>query len=152
MLDVGSGAGLPGLALAIRRPDLRFVLIEPLQRRVAFLSEAVAALDLAERVSVLRGRAEEPRVQDLVGGARWVVARAVAPLPRLVTWCVPLLRPGGRLLAIKGSGASDELAALDRQAAELDVTETRIVQVGGGGLAEPTTVVMVRRSGERRGS
>ena len=69
VVDVGSGAGLPGLALAIRRPDLRVDLVEPLQRRVEFLTEAVAALDLGDRVRVLRGRAEEPRDRRAVGGA-----------------------------------------------------------------------------------
>ncbi len=110
IVDVGSGAGLPGLPMAIRRADLRVDLVEPMLRRTQFLTETVAELDLVDRVRVIRGRAEEPAIRLEAGNADWVVARAVAPLDRLVKWCLPLLAPGGRLLALKGRTAEDEVA------------------------------------------
>lgn len=104
VLDVGSGAGLPGIPLALVRPDLRITLVEPLLRRATFLGEVCQTLGL-DRVDVQRARAEElPR-----GATEAVVARAVAPLPRLLGWTLPLLRPGGRLVAMKGQGAQAEL-------------------------------------------
>jgi 16S rRNA (guanine527-N7)-methyltransferase len=105
VIDVGSGAGLPGIPLAVLRPDLRVTLLEPLLRRVTFLTETVAALDLADRVRVVRGRAEEHSEQYDV-----VVARAVAPLDRLVEWCAPLRRSSGVILALKGRSAGEEIA------------------------------------------
>ena len=109
VVDVGSGAGLPGIVLAVARPDLTITLVEPLARRTAFLSEAVTALGLDATVTVVRGRAE-----DLAGGppaaADVVTARAVAPLDRLAGWCLPLAAIGGRLLALKGASAADEVA------------------------------------------
>ncbi len=105
VVDVGSGAGLPGIPLAILRPDLRVTLLESLLRRANFLELAVEELGLGERVSVVRARAEEHR-----GTFDVVTCRAVAPLPRLVGWCLPLIAPGGRLLALKGSTAAEELA------------------------------------------
>jgi 16S rRNA (guanine527-N7)-methyltransferase len=104
VVDVGAGAGLPGIVIGIARPDLAVTLLEPLLRRVRFLSECVEELDLPN-VRVLRGRAEEHGGF----GADVVVARAVAPLARLATVCLPLLRPGGELLAIKGATADEEL-------------------------------------------
>ncbi len=104
--DVGSGAGLPGLVLAIGRPDLRVTLVEPLLRRTTFLTEAVEQLALAN-VEVVRDRAEAlhgHRSFDVV------TSRAVAPLDRLARWCLPLVVPGGRMLAMKGSSAADEVA------------------------------------------
>ncbi len=106
VVDVGSGAGLPGIPLAILRPDLRVVLLESLLRRVTFLELAAAELGLADRVQVVRARAEEHRSTYDV-----VTCRAVAPLPRLVDWCAHLLAPDGRLIALKGSSAEAELAA-----------------------------------------
>ncbi|WP_151083884.1 16S rRNA (guanine(527)-N(7))-methyltransferase RsmG [Nocardioides cynanchi] len=104
--DLGSGAGLPGLVLAIARPDLAVTLVEPMLRRTTFLNEACEALHL-ERVQVVRGRA-----QELVGERFDVVtARALAPLPKLLTWALPLVAPGGALLALKGSSAADEVTA-----------------------------------------
>lgn len=105
VVDVGSGAGLPGIPLAIRRPDVRMTLLESLLRRASFLEMAVSELGLADRVRVVRGRAEEHRETYDV-----VTCRAVAPLPRLISWCLPLLSPSGRLVALKGSTAGDELA------------------------------------------
>ena len=98
MCDLGSGAGLPGLVLAIARPDLDVIALEPLKRRAAFLAEAVAGLGL-DNVTVVRARAEESRGSIEVDV---VTARAVAPLARLARWGLPLCRPGGMLLAMKG--------------------------------------------------
>lgn len=126
--DLGSGAGLPGIVLALLRPDLDVVLLEPLQRRADFLTDVVADLALP-RTRVLRGRAEDVTGQLEV---EVVVARAVAPLDRLAGWAVPLLEPGGQLLALKGARAQAELAA----AAELDrlgVGARDILEVTGGG-------------------
>lgn len=105
VLDVGSGAGLPGIPLAIARPDLSVVLLEPLLRRYNFLVEAVAELELGDRVEVRRGRAEDLRESFEV-----VTARAVAPLGRLVGWTQQLFVPDGELLALKGSSAADEVS------------------------------------------
>lgn len=106
VLDVGSGAGLPGVPLAIVRPDVAVTLVEPLLRRATFLEEVVGLLALGN-LDVVRSRAE-----DLPGGAAdVVVARAVAPLARLAAWTLPLLRPGGRLVAMKGRAAEDEVTA-----------------------------------------
>jgi 16S rRNA (guanine527-N7)-methyltransferase len=105
LVDVGSGAGLPGIVLAICRPDLHVVLAEPLLRRTTFLTEAVDALSL-DNVRVERVRAEQ-----MSGEMDAVTARAVAPLDRLARWTLPLLRPGGRLVALKGASAGTELQA-----------------------------------------
>ena len=101
VVDIGSGAGLPGLALAIAKPGLRVVLVESLLRRTEFLRMVVAELGLD--VDVVRGRAEDPPVHDAVGQCDVVASRAVASLDKLTRWSIPLLRPGGRMLAIKGS-------------------------------------------------
>lgn len=104
VVDVGSGAGLPGVVLAAMRPDLQVVLLEPMERRVVWLHEVVGELGLTS-VEVRRGRAEDsPR-----GAFDTVTARAVAPLDRLATWTLPLLRPGGALVAMKGERAQEEL-------------------------------------------
>lgn len=107
--DIGSGAGLPGIPLAIARPDLAVELVEPMLRRTTFLVEAVARLQLGS-VRVTRSRAEGLAGHRAVDA---VVVRAVAPLSRLAAWCLPLLRPGGSLLALKGSRAQEELAAAE---------------------------------------
>ena len=106
--DIGSGAGLPGIPLALARPDLRVTLIEPLLRRSDFLREVIDDLDVD--ITVVRGRAEEQTVRQQVGEMDAVVSRAVASLDKLTKWTMPLLRPGGRMLAIKGERAEDELA------------------------------------------
>lgn len=136
--DIGSGAGLPGLAIAIVRPDLEIVLIEPLKRRVDFLEEAVSVLELS-RVRVQRARAEElgPVRADVV------TARAVAPLSRLAQWCLPLVRPGGELLALKGTQASAEVATAEPDLRRLGATAWSIEMVGGDLLDDPTTVVRI---------
>lgn len=145
LVDVGSGAGLPGIAVAIRRPDVRVDLLEPLQRRVAFLDELVRDLGLEDTVRVVRGRAEEPSVIEELGGGEWVTARAVAPLDRLVGWCLPLVRPGGRLLALKGASAAEELAAHRVPIERAGGGEVDTVRCGVGLLTEPTVVVLVQR-------
>lgn len=153
VVDVGSGAGLPGLVLAIRRPDLRVDLVESLQRRVRFLTETVTALGLHDNVRVVHGRAEDAEVISVVGPADWVTARAVAPLDRLSQWCLPLLRPGGVLLAMKGEAAQQELdshaAAIRRHGGvSARVVCCGQVQPGSGpdfGLG-PVPVVVIRRA------
>jgi 16S rRNA (guanine527-N7)-methyltransferase len=137
--DVGSGAGLPGLVLAALRPDLRVVLVEPLLRRTAFLSEAVEQLGLSN-VEVRRGRAEELTGRLEVDA---VVARAVAPLERLAGWALPLLRPGGRLVALKGSTAERELAEAGAALRRLGAVESRVVEVGDGDLLTAGRVALV---------
>ncbi len=144
VVDVGSGAGLPGIVLAIARPDLRVTLVEPLARRVAFLEECRDALKLTT-LAVLRGRAEEPATVSEVAGADVVTARAVAPLDRLAGWCLPLVRDGGRLLAVKGESAAAEVAqsrSLIERSGGGDIT---VVRCGVGVIDPPTTVVEVVR-------
>ncbi len=139
VVDVGSGAGLPGIVLGIARPDLRITLLEPLARRVTFLDEVVEELGLAG-VTVVRGRAEES-----VGriSASVVTARAVAPLDRLAGWCLPLVEPGGRMLAMKGSTAADEVAEHGPAMRRVGGGPARIHECGRGVVDPPTTVVEV---------
>ena len=127
--DIGSGAGLPGLVLALQRPDVQVVLVESLQRRATFLSEAVETLGL-RNVVVRRNRAEE--LHDKVR-VDVVTARAVAPLDRLATWALPLLHPGGRLLALKGEQAATELAAAGRSCTGTAAPTGQVVEVGSRG-------------------
>lgn len=119
--DVGSGAGLPGVVLALVRPDLEITLLEPLLRRATFLHEVVAELSL-ERVRVVRGRAEE----HAGAGFDAVTARAVAPLDRLVRVALPLCRPGGTLVAMKGTGAAEELAAAEQALRKAGARSSRV--------------------------
>lgn len=137
--DVGSGAGLPGLVLAIARPDLRVTLVEPLLRRTTFLEEVVAELDLAN-VEVERARAEE-----LHGRATFdvVTSRAVAPLERLLAWCLPLVTPGGQVLAMKGSSAAEEVAGCSRVWKRIRPTSVDVLEVGVAVVQPPTTLVRV---------
>lgn len=144
VVDVGSGAGLPGLPLAIARPDLSVTLVEPMQRRIEFLTEAVAALGLD--VAVVRGRAEDPGVRTGAGGADAVVSRAVADLGKLTRWSLPLLRPGGRMLALKGERAEAEVAENRTAMARLGATGVEVVRCGAGYLRPPTTVVSAVRA------
>jgi 16S rRNA (guanine527-N7)-methyltransferase len=137
--DVGSGAGLPGIVLALLRPDLTVVLAEPLLRRSTFLDEVVSDLGLST-AQVVRERAETlPR-----GAYDVVTARAVAPLERLVGWTLPLLRPGGQLLALKGRTAADELTAARPAIAPWAGAVADVVLAGAGHADTPTTVVRVR--------
>ena len=150
LLDMGSGAGLPGIPLALARPDLEIVLLEPLARRVDWLRTVLAELDLP--VNVVRGRAEDSMVRKQWSGADVVTARAVAPLARLSGWALPLLRPGGRLLAIKGASATDEVIR-DREAVRgFGGSAPHVVQCGGTHVDPPTTVVVVERTATRGGT
>jgi 16S rRNA (guanine527-N7)-methyltransferase len=146
VVDVGSGAGLPGIPLALARPDLRLTLVEPMARRVEFLEEVVAELGVPWRV--VRGRAEERSVRQAVGPVDVVTARAVAPLPRLVAWCRGLLRPGAQLVALVGSRAVEELPALvpELEAAGMRDVHARAV---GAELGEAATTVVVMTRGGR---
>jgi len=139
VVDVGSGAGLPGLVWALLRNDLDIVLLEPLLRRADFLGLVVAELGLPH-VRVERARAEAARDRY---AADVVAARAVAPLPRLVTWTMPLLRPGGRLLAFKGESAAAELAAAAAELSTAGTTSAVVTTYGEGILDPPTRVVEV---------
>jgi 16S rRNA (guanine527-N7)-methyltransferase len=146
VVDVGSGAGLPGLPMAIRRPDLSVDLVEPMLRRTDFLTEVATDLGLGERVRVIRGRAEEKAVRSQVGSADWVTARAVAPLDRLVKWCLPLLGPQGHLLALKGRTA--ELEATEHRAAltALGAVVEDVKRVGETVPDSATWVIVARRA------
>jgi 16S rRNA (guanine527-N7)-methyltransferase len=139
--DLGSGAGLPGLVLAATRPDVPVVLVEPLLRRATFLEQAVAELGLRTTV-VRRARAEE-----LAGALEVdvVTARAVAPLDRLVGWALPLLHPGGRLLALKGERADAELASSGPALKAAGAVAGEVVEVGDERLLTRSRVVVVTR-------
>jgi 16S rRNA (guanine527-N7)-methyltransferase len=144
VIDVGSGAGLPGIALAIARPDLDLHLIEPMLRRTNWLTLAVDELGLTN-VTVHRGRAEEfwGYLQAPV-----VTARAVARLSSLATWCLPLLSPGGSLLAIKGSSVTEEVEA-DRAALRRLGSREEIIESFGGGIVDPETILLRVLLGDR---
>jgi 16S rRNA (guanine527-N7)-methyltransferase len=137
LIDIGSGAGLPGVVLAIVRPDLSVTLLEPLLRRTVFLQECVELLGLSS-VVVRRSRAE-----DVVGEyqADVATARAVAPLERLAGWALPLLRDGGELLALKGERAAAELAEAEPVLKEFGVRGAEVLHVGQGKVDPPATVV-----------
>ena len=135
VVDVGSGAGLPGIPLALLRTDLRVTLLEPLLRRVTFLTETVEALGLTDRVRVVRGRAEEHAERYDV-----VVARALAPLSRLVPWCAPLRRSGGVILALKGRSAAEEVADAGPVLAATGLTVEQLSVTAHPSL-EPATVI-----------
>jgi 16S rRNA (guanine527-N7)-methyltransferase len=139
VIDVGSGAGLPGIALAIARPDLDLHLVEPMLRRTTWLSRAVDELELTN-VTVHRGRAEQFWG---VLSAPVVTARAVARLSELAGWCLPLLLPGGSMLALKGSRASEELEADRGLLRRLGAVDERIETFGRGVVDPETTVLRV---------
>ena len=149
--DIGSGAGLPGLVWALVRPDLTVVLIESLLRRATFLTECLHNLDLTDRVTVVRDRAE-----SVAGGPKSarpgqmdvVTARAVAPLGTLAAWGTPLLAPGGHLLALKGESAAEEVGRDSQELAALGLIDVDVIQVGHGVVEPPTTVVTARKDGK----
>ena len=148
VVDIGSGAGLPGLPLAIARPDLRVTLVEPMLRRMDFLTEAVESLGIS--VEVIRGRAEDPEVRSRVTGADIVTSRAVADLGKLTRWSMPLLRIGGRMLALKGERADDEVAQSSREMAALGASGVEVVRCGVNLLNPAATVVVaIRGEGKR---
>lgn len=139
--DVGSGAGLPGIPLALVRPDLEITLLEPLLRRTTFLQEVVELLGL-DHVTVRRGRAEE--MLGTLTPVHVVTARAVAPLDRLAGWGVPLLRPYGEMVALKGDTAEEEVRTARDALHKLGVVETTVEQIGRGVVDPPSTVVRAR--------
>ena len=148
IVDIGSGAGLPGLPLAIARPDLEIVLLEPLLRRSDFLREVVAELGLP--VEVVRGRAEEPWVREQIGEKDAAVSRAVAALDKLTKWSMPLLRTGGRMVAIKGEQAPEEVRQHRRVMEATGAVDVRVVTCGANYLRPPATVVLARRGSYSR--
>jgi 16S rRNA (guanine527-N7)-methyltransferase len=135
--DVGTGAGLPGLVWAIARPDVQMTLIEPLLRRTSFLEEAVAELGLGN-VEVVRSRAE-----DVTARYDVVTARAVAALDKLARWCMPLVKPGGVMLAMKGRSAAEEVEAAASTLHRLGATSIVVTSYDNGEV--PTTVVEVTK-------
>jgi 16S rRNA (guanine527-N7)-methyltransferase len=146
LVDIGSGAGLPGIVLALIKPQLEVILLEPMLRRVGFLQECVESLGM-ENTSVVRGRAEE-----LSGKLRAdvVTARAVAPLDKLAGWATGLLVPGGEILAIKGQSAEEELVAAEAVLKRLGARTAEIRHVGQDKVLPETTVVRVVMSGRGR--
>jgi len=143
--DIGSGAGLPGIVLALVRPDLRVTLVEPLLRRATFLSETIDVLDLGATVKVARVRAEEYRGEPFT----IVTARAVAPLDRLAGLAFPMLTARGILLAVKGRRAHDEVEEHRTALTELGAGRVEVVTLGSTTLAEPTTVVVIEAPAAR---
>jgi 16S rRNA (guanine527-N7)-methyltransferase len=137
LCDIGTGAGLPGLVVAIARPDLRVTLVEPLLRRTTFLDEVVGELGL-DHVTVRRGRAE-----DLHGHQTFdvVTSRAVAPLERLLGWSMPLVAPTGALVAMKGRSVHEEIASSRDLLARWRCAEPEVAELGVG-VVEPTTTVV----------
>jgi 16S rRNA (guanine527-N7)-methyltransferase len=135
LVDIGSGAGLPGLVLAMVLPDVAVTLLEPMERRCRFLVGCVAELELAN-VRVLRGRAEDGAV-----AAEVVTARAVAPLSRLAELAMCVIRPGGMVLAIKGRAAEDELKTAEPVLRRLGARNAEVVRAGHGKVIPATTVV-----------
>ena len=142
IIDVGSGAGLPGIVWALVRPDLQVTLVDSMRRRTNFLTETVELLGLADRVAVVRARAE-----DLKGelSAQIVTARAVATLPQLVNWAMPLVERGGQLLALKGRTAPAELESARVDLRRAGAVSAELKLVGGRWTVEPTGVVVVRK-------
>jgi 16S rRNA (guanine527-N7)-methyltransferase len=135
LVDIGSGAGLPGIVLAMVRPELDVTLLEPMERRCRFLTECAAELGLAN-ASVLRGRAEDVRLR-----ADAATARAVAPLDRLAGLAAGLVRPGGMVLAIKGRTAADELKQARPVLRRIGARGAQVVRAGQGKVDPATTVV-----------
>lgn len=134
VFDIGSGAGLPGVVLAIVRPDISVGLIEPLMRRSEFLTEVITDLGITDRVTVMRGRAEELKGQT----AQIVTARAVAPLGKLLTWALPLTAKNGQILAMKGSSAATEIV----DAKEMLQGRNAEIVLCGQNIVDPLTTVV----------
>lgn len=147
VVDIGSGAGLPGVVWALTRPDLRVHLIEPLLRRAQFLTDVIAELDLTERVVVTRARAEDVPPQS----ADVVTSRAVAALPQLIAWSLRHTAPDGSVLAIKGGRASEELSAEREKIRRLGGSNSEVVEIVVELESEPTArLVVVSRKPIRR--
>ncbi|MCM3694939.1 16S rRNA (guanine(527)-N(7))-methyltransferase RsmG [Microbacterium oleivorans] len=135
--DIGSGAGLPGLMLAIARPDVRWVLIEPMERRIAWLTEQKDELGL-DNVEIVRARGEdwsEGAVLDAV------TARAVSAFRTLIPITAPLVRDGGELILLKGANAANEIAAAEKAIRRFRLSDVRVEPIGDGVVAEPTRVI-----------
>ncbi len=135
--DVGSGAGLPGLVLAIARPDVSFVLIEPMERRIAWLNEQVDELGLTN-VEVVRARAEEAKLSTPLDQ---VTARAVSAFRKLIPLTAPLVRPGGELVLMKGAGAGAEIEAAGKEIKRYRLSNVEVITLGEGVLNEVTRVI-----------
>jgi len=135
--DVGSGAGLPGLVLAIARPDVEFLLIEPMERRCAWLNDQSQELGLTN-VTVVRDRAEDVRRDILLDQ---VTARAVSALKKLIPMTAPLVRAGGELVLMKGAGAAAEIEAAAKQIRQFKLSNVEVLTLGEGVLEEVTRVV-----------
>lgn len=148
VVDIGSGAGLPGIPLAIARPDLRITLVEPLLRRTKFLAEFIEAAGLD--IAVIRGRAEQPGVIHEAGGADVVTSRAVAPLAKLAQWSIPLIHEHGKMLALKGSSAADEVSRDRASLTRVGAGKLEIIECGSNFLSIPTTVVSAERVSRRQ--
>lgn len=135
--DIGSGAGLPGIVLAIARPDVEWVLIEPMERRVAWLTEQVETLGLAN-VEIVRARAEDWQGGPVLDA---VTARAVSALRTLIPLTAPLVRDGGQLVLLKGANAANEIDAAEKQIRKFKLSDVRVETIGADLLDEPTRVV-----------
>ena len=140
--DVGSGAGMPGLVLAIARPDVEWVLIEPMERRVTWLQEQTDALEL-QNVTIVRARGEEWSEGAVLDA---VTARAVSALKTLVPLTAPLVRVGGELVLLKGANAANEIEAASKQLRKYGLDDVRVEMVGDGVIAEPTREVRATRT------
>ena len=140
--DVGSGAGLPGIPLAILRPDLEMTLIEPMLRRSNFLTEALDELGLDDRVTVVRGRAEDADLHVDV-----VVSRAVAKLATLINWTADLIVESGSLLALKGQSADDEVVKAKKELTKRRLS-AEVLLIRADPAADVTRAVRVRRAGK----
>lgn len=138
--DIGSGAGLPGIPLAIARPDLAVTLIEPLLKRSTYLGDVAAEIGL-DNVTVVRGRAEDQQK----GAFDAVTSRAVAPLGKLAGWSLPLVKGGGAMVAMKGESVAEELERDRREIERAGGADAEILTVGGDVLAQPTTLIRIVR-------
>ena len=143
--DVGSGAGLPGLVLAVARPDVKMVLIEPMERRVDWLVRQVDVLELSN-VEVIRARAEECAGMQLDA----VTARAVSALRTLIPLTAPLVQPGGELILMKGASAPAEVSAAAKQVAKFKLRDVAVLELGGAERGEVTWVVRAKVNGSAR--
>ncbi|WP_067532536.1 16S rRNA (guanine(527)-N(7))-methyltransferase RsmG [Nocardia crassostreae] len=144
VVDIGSGAGLPGIPLAIARPDLRITLVEPLLRRTVFLAEFVNEVGL-DNITVVRGRAEQAGVKKEAGGADFVTSRAVAPLAKLAGWSMPLVYEHGRMIALKGISAAEELERDRAELTKAGAGHAEVIECGAGILETPTFVIRAER-------
>ncbi len=144
IVDVGSGAGLPGIPLALARPDLNIILLEPLLKRSTFLLEATEKLGL-RNVTVVRGRAEDKGVRREIGHRDIVTSRAVAPLGKLALWSLPLVHQGGLMLSMKGETVAEELQRDRKLIKKAGGGKASILTIGAGVLEEPATVIRIPR-------